>query len=63
VVEAVKEALEWLEEKGSQEDSDPEDINERRKELEDVVQPIMAKLYQGAGPKGGEDSSDSHDEL
>lgn len=66
VVEAVKEALEWLEERGA--DADPDDINDRRKELEDVVQPIMAKIYAagggpGGGAGGGGDGADSHDEL
>lgn len=68
VVEAVKEALEWLEERGAE--ADPEDINDRRKELEDVVQPIMAKIYAAGGGKGGAggggsggDDADSHDEL
>jgi len=62
VVEAVKEALEWLEERGA--DADPDDVNDRRKELEDVVQPIMAKIYAaGGGPGGGGDGADSHDEL
>jgi hypothetical protein len=68
VIEAVKEALEWLEERGSE--ADPEDINDRRKELEDVVQPIMAKIYAAGGGKGGAgggssggDDADSHDEL
>jgi hypothetical protein len=72
VVDAVKEALEWLEERGSAEDADPEDINDKRKELEDVVQPIMAKIYAAGGGKGGagggggggsSDDADSHDEL
>ena len=59
----MKEALEWLEERGA--DADPDDINDRRKELEDVVQPIMAKIYAaGGGPGGGSgDGADSHDEL
>lgn len=67
----MKEALEWLEERGA--DADPEDIGDRRKELEDVVQPIMAKIYAAGGGKGGAggsseggsggDDADSHDEL
>ena len=69
VVDAVKEALEWLEERGA--DADPEDVNDKRKELEDVVQPIMAKIYAAGGGKGGAggsgagggDDADSHDEL
>ena len=43
------------------------DLNARKKQLEDAVQPILAKLYAGAGGapggEGAEESTDGKDEL
>lgn len=59
---AIDESIKWLE--GNQ-DADVEDYKKQKKQLEDVVQPIIAKLYQGQGPPppqpGAED--DLKDEL
>merc|ERR1712025_1185927 len=64
IEEAVNAAISWLEEN---QEADSEDFKKQKKELEDAVQPIIAKLYQqgGAPPpgdEGGEDETDK-DEL
>nr|AHN82526.1 heat shock protein 78 [Sinohyriopsis cumingii] len=61
IEEAVEEKIKWLE---SHTDADADEYKEQKKELEEVVQPIISKLYQNAGgspPPGGEDGD--HDEL
>lgn len=62
--EAIDEKIKWLEEN---QDSDSDNFRKQKKELEDIVQPIIAKLYQGAGgappPPGGADEEDLKDEL
>ena len=55
---AVKDALEWLEENA---DADADELEEKLKSLEDVVQPIIAYVYKGGAPD--EEDLDSHDEL
>lgn len=62
--EAIEEKIKWLEEN---QNAEPEEFKAQKKELEDVVQPIIAKLYQGQGgapppPSSGEDD-DLKDEL
>merc|ERR1712212_869443 len=64
---AVEEAIKWLD---SNTDAEPEDCKARKKELEEVAQPIIAKLYQGQPPPPGaeepaseEEDSSSKDEL
>jgi L1 cell adhesion molecule like protein len=47
---AVKEALSWLE---AHPQASAEEYDSRRKELEDSVNPIMTKMYQGAGGMPG----------
>ncbi|XP_033744064.1 LOW QUALITY PROTEIN: endoplasmic reticulum chaperone BiP-like [Pecten maximus] len=62
IEEAVEEKIKWLD---SNADSDTEEFKAQKKELEEVVTPIMSKLYQGAGgapPPEGEEGED-HDEL
>ena len=47
-------------------DASAEDLKAQKKEMEDIVQPIIAKLYQGQGgaPPGGEEEDDyDKDEL
>jgi molecular chaperone DnaK (HSP70) len=61
--EAIDEKIKWLEEN---QDADTEDYKTQKKELEDIVQPIIAKLYQGAGgapPPSSADDDDFKDEL
>lgn len=63
--EAIDEKIKWLEEN---QDTDTEEYKKQKKELEDVVQPIITKLYQGAGGAGGApptggDEDDLKDEL
>merc|ERR1712018_1003308 len=64
IEEAVNEKISWLEEN---QDAEGEDFRVQKKELEDIVQPIIAKLYQrGGGPPPGaepEDEEDFKDEL
>jgi len=64
---AVEEAIKFLD---ANPDADPEECKSRKKELEEVSQPIIAKLYQGQPPPPGaeepaadEDESGSKDEL
>jgi heat shock protein 5 len=67
IEEAVKDALEWLDEHA---DATKDDYADKLKELEGVTNPIVSKLYAGAGA-GGEgfpgstDDEDfpSHDDL
>jgi endoplasmic reticulum chaperone BiP len=64
--EAVDEALEWLEEN---QDAEADEYKDKLKDVEDVVNPIMAKVYQQAGGEpgaagpGGDDDLGDHDEL
>merc|ERR1711935_652654 len=55
IEESVNDKISWLEEK---QEADAEDFKAQKKELEDTVQPIIAKLYQ----QGGEDGSAPEDE-
>ncbi|KAK5987907.1 Endoplasmic reticulum chaperone BiP [Cladobotryum mycophilum] len=61
ILEAVKEATEWLEEHGA--DANTEDFEEQKEKLSNVAYPITSKMYQGAGGAGGEEEGDFHDEL
>ena len=66
--EAVQEALSWLDDN---QDAEKEDYQEKKRELEDIVQPILARGDEaggGGGGEGGEGDSaeedlDDHDEL
>jgi len=60
--EAIDEKIKWLEDN---QDTDAEEYKKQKKELEDVVQPIIAKLYQGAGgaPPPTSEEDDLKDEL
>ncbi|XP_071097718.1 endoplasmic reticulum chaperone BiP-like [Haliotis cracherodii] len=67
ITEAVDEKIKWLE---SNPDADAEELQAKKKELEEIVQPIMSKLYEGAGGAGGEGGppppageDGDHDEL
>jgi heat shock protein 5 len=71
ITSAVEEKIKWLESNGSSAEVD--ELKEQKKALEEIVNPIMTKFYQGAGgaggaPPGGESGgsssdSDDRDEL
>nr|APC62656.1 heat shock protein 70 [Calanus sinicus] len=50
IEEVINEKIAWLEEN---QDASAEDLKAQKKEMEDIVQPIIAKLYQGAGGMPG----------
>jgi len=57
---AVDEQIKWIE---KNQDAEAEDYKTHKKELEEIVQPIISKLYQGAPPPeggapGGEEEKD-----
>jgi len=59
ITEAVEEAISWLEEN---QQADAEDYKTHKKEVEDIVQPIISKLYaDGAGGEAGGDEADEED--
>merc|ERR1712154_47520 len=63
IEEIINEKIQWLEDNT---DASAEDLKAQKKEMEDIVQPIIAKLYQGQGgaPPGGEEEEDyDKDEL
>jgi len=59
---AVNDAISWLE---KNQDADVEEFKTQKKQLEDVVQPIVGKLYEGAGGEQAptEDEEETRDEL
>lgn len=62
IVEAVKEAQEWLEANAAT--ATAEDFEEQKEKLSNVAYPITSKLYGGAGGAGGDDDEpEGHDEL
>ena len=64
LIDAVKEATEWLEENAQT--ATTEDFEEQKEKLSNVAYPITSKLYSGgdAPPTGGDDDDDTtHDEL
>lgn len=64
ITQAVDEAIEWLD---SNPDAETEDLKAKKKEVEDIVNPIISKLYQQAGgappPTGEEEDDSERDEL
>nr|AEV42204.1 glucose-regulated protein 78kDa [Eurytemora affinis] len=61
IEEILTEKIAWLEEN---QEADAEELKAQKKEMEDIIQPIIAKLYQGAGgaPPGGEEEGGEEDE-
>jgi heat shock protein 5 len=60
ILDAVKEATEWLEENAAT--AGAEDFEEQKEKLSNVAYPITSKLYSGGA--GAEDDDDfGHDEL
>merc|ERR1719228_1789899 len=61
IEEVINEKIAWLEEN---QDASAEDLKAQKKEMEDIAQPIIAKLYQGAGgPPPGGDEGEEDDEY
>jgi len=71
VEEAVNDVLDWL---TSNDDAEKEDFDEKKAELEEIVNPILQEFYQQHGGMGGEEGGDAdgdwddddladHDEL
>merc|ERR1712121_188027 len=63
IEEVINEKIAWLEEN---QEADADEFKAQKKEMEDIVQPIIAKLYQGAGgppPGAGDEEEDDEDEL
>merc|ERR1739842_247648 len=65
IEEVINEKIAWLEENA---DADADEMKAQKKEMEDIVQPIIAKLYQGQGGAppgeyGGEEDEEFKDEL
>ena len=62
----MKETIEWLDENPT---AEKEDYEEKQKELQDKVNPIISKVYgrsgvaAGAGGPGGEDEEPVDEEL
>jgi len=55
----IDETLDWLEENP---EAEAEEYSEKQKEVEQVANPIMRKVYQGSGgPGGGGDDEDDED--
>jgi hypothetical protein len=56
---AVEETAAWIDEAGAE--ASTEDLKDRRKTLESIVNPVMEKLYKaggggaGGGPAGGKE--------
>lgn len=48
---AVEDKISWLDKNA---DAEAEEYKKQKKELEDIVQPLVSKLYQGQGGPGGE---------
>merc|ERR1719492_320570 len=67
VEEAVNDVLDWLQ---SNDDAEKEDFDEKKAELEEIVNPILQEFYQQYGGAGGDMDDDyddddlpDHDEL
>merc|ERR1712159_415105 len=58
ITEAVKEALEWLDDN---QEAEKEDYDAKQKEVEKLVNPIMQKVCQGAGGPGGAGGGEADD--
>merc|ERR1712196_766341 len=66
IEDALKDLSDWLDDN---QDAEKEDFDEKMKEVQGIVSPIISKVYQEAGgeaPMGGDDEEedlDGHDEL
>jgi heat shock protein 5 len=60
IEDAVKEGLEWLEDN---QEAEKEDYEEKQKEIEAIINPIMSKVYQAGGAGGGGGSGAGGDDY
>jgi heat shock protein 5 len=60
ITEAVDDKISWLDD---HQDAEAEEYKEAKKEVEDIVSPIINKLYKDSGSAGGSDDDDEKDEL
>ena len=63
IEKAVEEALEWMD---ANHDVEKEEYEEKLKEVQDIAQPIISKVYAesgGAAPGGDDEDLGAHDEL
>ncbi|XP_067144449.1 endoplasmic reticulum chaperone BiP [Centruroides vittatus] len=58
--EIIEEKIKWLE---TNQEADTEEFKAQKKEVEDVAQPIISKLYAGAGGGAPPEEEDVKDEL
>jgi heat shock protein 5 len=64
LLDAIKETTEWIDSEGQSASAD--DLEEKLQEIQNVANPITAKLYSGSStPPGSTDDEDEHvhDEL
>merc|ERR1712042_126491 len=59
IEEIVNEKIAWFEENA---EAEAEDLKAQKKEMEDIIQPIIAKLYQGGAPPPGEEGEGEEEE-
>merc|ERR1712142_130700 len=59
IEEVVNEKIAWLEENA---EADAEEMKAQKKEMEEIVQPIIARLYQGGAPPPGEEGEGEEEE-
>lgn len=64
ITETLDDAISWLE---GHQDADTEEFKEKKKEVEEVIQPIISKIYEGAGgpppTAEGDEDDQERDEL
>merc|ERR1712195_343721 len=60
IEEAVKEALEWLDEN---QEAEKEEYEDKQKEIETVANPIIQNAYQESSPEEEEEDEEDEDEL
>ncbi|XP_023239542.1 78 kDa glucose-regulated protein-like [Centruroides sculpturatus] len=58
--EVIEEKIKWLE---TNQEADTEEFKAQKKEVEDIAQPIISKLYAGAGGGAPPEEEDVKDEL
>merc|ERR1712196_392765 len=51
ILDAVEEGIKWVD---GNPNADEDALKEKQKEIEEVCNPIISKLYQGGAPPGGE---------